>query len=203
MSGSTGLFAEEPADTREAIMKATYDALVEHGYADLTIQRIGDEFGKSKSLLYHHYDSKDALLLDFLTFMLERMAENVPLEDPDSADDRLFLAFEHTFDDLLGPERKGYVRAMTELRAQAASDEDFRRQFTKNDQYVTARIAEIIEEGIETGIFRDVDTERVASTLHTIITGAIYRRTTTEDTDVEGIREELRTYVRLRLLAEE
>jgi AcrR family transcriptional regulator len=65
------LFDDEPADTREAIMQATYRALRAHGYARLTIQRIGDEFPKSKSLLYHHYDGKDDLLLEFLSYMLD------------------------------------------------------------------------------------------------------------------------------------
>ena len=37
--------------TRAAIMEATFEALSKHGYADLTIQTIADEFEKSKSLL--------------------------------------------------------------------------------------------------------------------------------------------------------
>ncbi|QAU12403.1 TetR family transcriptional regulator [Halorubrum sp. BOL3-1] len=61
----------EPADTREAILGAAFRALREHGYASVTIQRIGDEFDKSPSLVYHHYDGKDDLLLDLLGFLLD------------------------------------------------------------------------------------------------------------------------------------
>ncbi|MEF8774483.1 MAG: helix-turn-helix domain-containing protein, partial [Halobacteriales archaeon] len=57
------LFDADAEDTDEALMAATYRALCEHGYADLTIQQIGAEFEKSTSLLYHHYDGKDELLV--------------------------------------------------------------------------------------------------------------------------------------------
>ena len=74
-------FLEAPEGTREEIMRATYLALCEHGYASLTIQRISDEFPKSKSLIYHHYDGKDDLLIDFLEFVLERFEKTVSFED--------------------------------------------------------------------------------------------------------------------------
>ncbi|OYR82216.1 TetR family transcriptional regulator, partial [Halorubrum ezzemoulense] len=61
----------EPSDTRQAILGAAFRALCEHGYANVTIQRIGDEFDKSPSLVYHHYDGKDDLLIDLLGFLLD------------------------------------------------------------------------------------------------------------------------------------
>lgn len=202
MDRRSELFDEEPGDTREAIMKATYDALSKHGHADLTIQRIGDEFEKSKSLLYHHYDSKDALLIDFLGFMIRRMEERVPIDEGDTADEQLGIGFDHVFTELLSEEEERFMGAIVELRAQATHDETYRERFTKNDAFLQDRLAEIIAAGIEEGIFRDVDPDRAASMLLTTILGAMFRYTTA-DADLTPVREELGEYLRARLLVED
>ena len=203
MPKRTDLFEPDPDDTREAIMKATYDALSKHGYADLTIQRIGDEFDKSKSLLYHHYDSKDALLVDFLAFMLERMEGTIPLEEATDADDRMRIGFDHVFSTFLGGEESEFNRAMTELRAQSAHDDAFREQFTKNDRYFKQRIRNIIEDGIDQGIFREVDAEQVATMIHSIVQGAMFQSTTSTEPELEEIRAELDAYIQSRLVADD
>jgi AcrR family transcriptional regulator len=202
MAERMGAFEGEPGSTREAIMQATYDALAEHGYADLTIQRIGDEFEKSKSLLYHHYDSKDDLLIDFLSFMLKQMAEDIPFEEQPDAYQQLVFAFDHVFENLLTPDRLDFIGAMTELRAQAAHDGSFREQFTANETFIRSRIVEIIQDGIEEKTFCEVDPQRVADTLLTILDGAFVRYTTIEDVDIDVVHEELNEYIRLRLLAD-
>jgi AcrR family transcriptional regulator len=203
MAERMGPFEGEAGSTRESIMQATYDALAKHGYADLTIQRIGDEFEKSKSLLYHHYDSKDDLLVDFLGFMLERMAEDIPFEEQADAYQQLLFAFDHVFENTLAPDRLDFIGAMTELRAQAAHDGSFLAQFTANETFIRSRIVEIIEDGIEEGTFREVDPERVAEALLTILDGAFLRYATVEAVDVDVVHEELDEYIRLRLLAED
>ncbi len=203
MPKRSDLFEPDPDDTREAIMKATYDALLEHGYADLTIQRIGDEFDKSKSLLYHHYDSKDALLVDFLAFMLERMEGTIPLEEADAAAERLRIGFDHVFTDFLTGSNEEFNRAMTELRAQSAHDDSFREQFTRNDRYFESRVEDVLEEGIKQGTFRDVDTNRVATMIVTIMQGAMFQATTSTEPDLDAIRAELDAYMNSRLLADD
>jgi AcrR family transcriptional regulator len=76
-----GPFVGDPADTKEVIMRATYRALKRYGYAELSIGRIADEADLSKSAFYNHYDGKDDLLLSFLDFMLERIAETLTFEE--------------------------------------------------------------------------------------------------------------------------
>ena len=193
------LFDDDSGSTREAIMQATYAALAKHGYADLTIQRISDEFDKSKSLLYHHYESKDALLVDFLGFMLEQMEADIPIEAQENAYEQLMSAFDHVFDELFS--EMDFLRALVEMRAQGASNETYRRQFTTNEQFVHGRLVDIIEDGIDEGTFRDVDAGRTAEMLGTIIDGAILRYATIDGTDLDVIRAELDEYVRRQLLA--
>lgn len=197
------LFHDDPETTREAIMQATYRALCAHGYADLTIQTISDEFEKSKSLLYHHYDSKDDLLLDFLSFMLERFQADVPHREFDDPYRHLQQVFDHVVPRSLEDESADFRRAMTELRAQAAHDPAYREHFTRSDEYFQDRLADLIRAGVEQGAFRDVDPDETAAFLQTVIVGATTRRSTTDSKHVDATRAELDAYVESRLLADE
>ncbi len=189
-------FLDDPEGTREEIMAATYRALREHGYADLTVARIAEGFPKSKSLLYHHYDGKDELLLDFLDFMLSGAEETVP--DPDD-DPRGYL--DATLDFALDPDPptayREFESAMVELRAQAAHDERYREAFARHDAFFRERIAGAVRAGIERGDFDDADPERVAAFVHTVTEGVAPRRAAGDaDTeDVRRVRTELERYL--------
>ncbi|MGA9401842.1 TetR/AcrR family transcriptional regulator [Haladaptatus sp.] len=197
-------FLEDPSDTRGAIMRATYLALCKHGYADLTIQRIADEFPKSKSLLYHHYDGKDDLLLDFLGFMLEQQKERIPAKQSSgSSRDHLNAIFDRIFVTPIPDDYRDFSRAMVELRAQAAHDEKYRNHFTRSDEFFRGLLTRVIQSGIDEGTFRDVDAEEVAEFLLLIVTGAMTKRVTTNNDAIETARDELDAYVRRRLLADE
>ncbi|MDZ7702478.1 MAG: TetR family transcriptional regulator C-terminal domain-containing protein [Halobacteriales archaeon] len=198
------LFDDEPASTREAIMEATYRALCTHGYADLTIQKIGDEFTKSKSLVYHHYDGKDELLLDFLEFMLERFEADVIGDGAADAADHLEALLDHVVPETLGEDRAAFRRAMIALRAQAAHDDAYRDHFSRSDALFHDHLAGLIERGVEDGSFREVDPDRVASFLLTAIDGAMLRRATTDnEAAARETRRELDAYLAARLLADD
>lgn len=199
----TPTFLDDPTDTREAIMRATYLALCKNGYADLTIQRISDEFPKSKSLLYHHYDGKDDLLLDFLEFMLDQQMERIPDEPTGDADDHLNTILDRVFTTPIPDEYRDFSRAMVELRAQAAHDDKYRNHFTRSDEFFRGLLTRVIQSGIDEGVFRDVAPEQAANFLLITITGAMTERVTTNGENIESARDELDAYVRLRLLADE
>jgi len=198
---ATDSFLDAPEDTREEIMRATYLALCDHGYAGLTIQRIADHFPKSKSLIYHHYDGKDDLLLEFLEFVLDRFEETVSIEGADGPEDHLRAVFDHVFATPLPAERREFGRAMVELRAQAAHDERYRDYFTRHDRFFRDRLAAIVAAGVESGAFADVDPAATATFLHTSIVGSMTTRATGEDA-AGTVREGLEAYVRAVLEAD-
>ncbi|WP_435178305.1 TetR/AcrR family transcriptional regulator [Halorussus sp. AFM4] len=199
------LFEDAPDDTRTAIMEATYLALCEHGYANLTIQRIGDQFEKSKSLLYHHYDSKDELLVDFLEYLLEDFQANVPEREFDDAEQHLRTMLDHALDPAIDDEDCEFTGAMVELRAQAVHDEAYRDHFSRNDRFLREEIADVVRDGIDQGVFREVDPDQVAALLVTTISGSMLDRVTTDDAEetLRATRRELDEYVDAHLLADE
>ncbi|NHN61134.1 MULTISPECIES: TetR/AcrR family transcriptional regulator [Halorussus] len=193
------LFDESADDTRSAIMEATYHALVEHGYAGLSIQRIADEFDKSKSLLYHHYDGKDELLVDFLEFVLGDLHQQAMVPRDAPADEQLRSFFGGT--DPAEPERSDeFVGVFVELRAQAVQCDDYQRLITRTDEYIREYLAAIIEDGIEEGSFREVDPDRTATFLVSVLDAVLLRRTTTDDPELAwDVLAELDDYLETRL----
>jgi AcrR family transcriptional regulator len=195
------IFADEPTDTRAEIMVATYHALSKHGYTDLSIQRIGEEFDKSTSLLYHHYDTKDELLVELLEYVLDRIQEQLPLRDHPTAYDRLVFSLSYVTGDLLADDQATVISTLMELRSQALHDERFRARFTDYDQFLHEMFVDSIERGIENGTFREVDPDAVSEFLLSLIEGTTARQVTTRGIDLDAVRAEAIRYVDTRLLA--
>src|SRR3954452_11068120 len=54
--------AERSAATREALLDATIECLVEDGYAKTTTARVAERAGLSRGAHLHHFQTRDALL---------------------------------------------------------------------------------------------------------------------------------------------
>jgi AcrR family transcriptional regulator len=170
----------EASETREAIMEATFEALVRHGYADLTIQTIADEFEKSKSLLYYHYETKDDLLGDFLEFVLDEFEAEVGADEGEDPESRLWSVVQLLLPpDLDEDEEARRLRtALFELRMQAPYDEAYADRFAATDERMIAVFESILADGVEEGAF-DVDPGTGAELLVDAVTGATLRTVTT------------------------
>jgi AcrR family transcriptional regulator len=76
--------AEQRAATRQAIIDATIDCLVDDGYAALTTRRVAERAGIAQSTVMHHFETREALLVDAVIQVALRLA--------DQALDRIDLA---------------------------------------------------------------------------------------------------------------
>lgn len=183
-------------------MRATYRALCKHGYADLTMQTIADESDRSKSALHYHYDSKRDLLLAFLDHLFGRFTDRVavdadadPVERLDEFIDGLFGASDD------GDDAGGLGTAMMEIKAQAPYDEEFRRKLADHDRRIVEMVREIIADGVEAGLFREVDADETAAFFVTTVNGVRTRRVALGE-PTESIERLLRRYVEDRLFAD-
>lgn len=158
--------------TDDEIVDATFAALCEHGYDDLTLQAIGEEMDKSTSLIHYHFDSKADLLASCLGAMLDEFLEDLESDPETDPAERLRRMAELVTG---GPGGEGvdeFHTALLELRARAPHDEAIREQLVRNDRYTREHVADIVREGIERGQFRDVDPERFAVLFRSAIEGA-------------------------------
>lgn len=196
MTDSTGDEA-----TREAIMEATFRALCEHGYPDTSISNIADEFEKSKSLLYYHYENKEELLEDFLRYLLEQMEAEFDAIEGETPRDELSSAIEKLLPTDIDEERMQFMRTLLEIRSQAPYNEVYRAQFERTDELVYAVFVDIIERGIEAGEFRAVNSEAVGAFLHSTVWGAFERGVTLQDEAIiDRNRDAVEAYIDSQLL---
>ena len=200
MDDDIPLFADKTDDTKTAILKATFTALAEHGYADLTIDRIAQHFPKSSGLVFYHYDGKDDVLLDLLDYLLERFVQlGIPVATDGSSEARLRSLFEQVLPRGDEHQLREFEIVLTELRMRAAQDDAFQASLNQSQNLFREAIREIIEEGIESGEFKQTDPDQVADFLLTLVSGEIFERVTTGAS--RPIWVELDEYIEHRLLA--
>lgn len=191
----------ERADTHEAIRAATYRALRTHGYSETTIQHIADEFEKSKSLLYYHYEDKEEILTDFMRHLLDHLADELDVNGADPAED-LQTLIDRLVPVPMDEEDRQIRRVLFEIRAAAPHNETHRELFQRSDDLIRDAFADVIARGIETGQFVDADPEEAAEFVHTALLGTMVRGVTLDDPRVVArTRRTLETYLERYLLA--
>ncbi|WP_423751601.1 TetR/AcrR family transcriptional regulator [Salinirarus marinus] len=191
--------SSESTEESDDIMCATYRALCRHGYADLTMQDIADEWNKSKAALHYHYDTKQGLLLSFLDYLFDQYRRRVADPSGDDARERL-LSF---LDASLAPSDRDASRefqtAALEIKAQAPYEGAFRDRLVELDEFVRRRVRELVAAGVEDGSIRgDVDPAAAATTVVTLLDGAHTRRVAL-GASVDEVRQPLYEYVENRL----
>jgi AcrR family transcriptional regulator len=178
-------------DPAEDIMGATFRALCDHGYAELTMRDIAEESDRSKAALHYHYDDKEGLMLAFLDHLYERFHDRVggyatgeadriddadgsgapnAIDDPD-AQLRAFVAA------VLSPphadDRREFRTALLEIKAQAPYQPAFQERIARFDALVTETVTDLVEAGQAAGVYREsVDPAHVAQFVLVTLDGA-------------------------------
>jgi len=192
------LASQSFSEPERAIMKATYQVLCEYGYADLTIQQIADEYGKTTTAVHYHYDTKDKLLTAFLDYLLEQLINSVYNIRTTNPENCLKLLLDEL---LVKSENEPALSiALLEMQSQAPYKEPFRERFKQIDEYIRYSIKTVVNDGIDKGVFNDVDADQVARSLMTIVDGGRTRAVVLDDIDnLETARRTARNYVNLIL----
>ena len=166
------------ADTREAIMEATFRAISEHGYSDLRMRDIGDEMELTRQVIHYHFDGKYDLLSSFLEYVIDEYEGSVEVDEETDPRTELDARIDQC---LFGPEFEEFthwerMKVYHELFAHARNDERHREIFNDHYDRIRGSIVDVIEDGIEQGVFRDVDAERMGQLITDVIHAARGRR---------------------------
>lgn len=185
-------------------MTATADALAEHGFAEVTMRDVAERTDVSKSTLHYRHDTKDELLAAFVGHLADRTDERVAAREDDPPLERLVGLLDDNLAALDDPERASLTAAYLEMHARAERNETFREAIAAADRRYRRALVEIIEDGVEAGVFRDVDPDSVAALLVAVPdSAALHRATLGQEAAVDQLREALRTVVFDSLLADD
>ncbi|MWG36908.1 TetR family transcriptional regulator [Halomarina oriensis] len=160
-------------------MEATFRALSKHGYNDLRMRDIGEEFEMSRTLIHYHYDGRHDLISALLEYVIEQYEGSVELDEGTDPVAELDVRIDQC---LFGPEFDndfGHWERMTvyhELFSQAQHNERHREVFNRHYETIRGSIEQVIERGIEEGVFRDVNVTDTAQLVTDLIHAARARR---------------------------
>jgi AcrR family transcriptional regulator len=165
-------------DTREAIMEATFRALSKHGYTDLRMRDIGEEMDMTRQVIHYHFDGKYDLMSHFLEYIIDQYegsvevdAEAPPREELDVRIDQCLFGPE--FDDFSHWDR---MKVYHELFTHAQNDEQHREIFNEHYERIRSSITDVVEEGMEQGVFREANAARAGQLITDVIHAARGRK---------------------------
>jgi AcrR family transcriptional regulator len=191
-------------DTKVEILEATRRALVEHGFQDLSTQKIADELDRSHSLVHYHFETRADLLVAFVEHFagqFEQVLDTIEHHDPGGRLAR-FLALMAGNADV--PEIRSLNLAVYEMQASAHKHPELREPLADYHATLVDFLVDTMEDGVASGAFEAVDPRSTAELLLSAVDGAFLRQYTLEvDTVERVVFEGLRTQVLEDLYVEE
>ncbi|MDS0282895.1 TetR/AcrR family transcriptional regulator [Haloarcula onubensis] len=152
------------ADARESVAVAVQRALAEHGYERLTTAKIAEEYENSEAGLYYYFDSKDEMIAAFLEHAARYLSEDLLRVDTGDPERALRDACEFLF---RTPEHEyaGIAVGIMELLSHAPYNETLREPLLDLETACLDALTDIVAEGVEQGVFREVDPRATAAFL--------------------------------------
>ncbi|WP_435129425.1 TetR/AcrR family transcriptional regulator [Halobaculum sp. D14] len=185
----------QDSETESAFMEATYRALCEHGYADLTMQDIADETDKSKATLHYHFDGKAELFREFLAYLNEDFTDSVADPGGDTPAEQLIRLLETVLETPADGTDQQFNTAFLEIKAQAPYRDGYREALDSFDGHLHSEVRSLVAAGVDAGQFPDdTDPDHVANHVLTYIHGT-WTRSAAVGSEVDALRDGLVDYV--------
>lgn len=149
---------------RDEILEAAVHLFNQNGYHATSMQDIARAINIKKPSLYHHFDSKEAILLAILQTGMNRLIEKVEAivhSDQDCA--HKLRAAIHAHAETIASHLEG---AAVFLREDRGLGDGYMQQYVSMRDHFERLFRAIVQQGIERGEFRNID---VAITVHGLL----------------------------------
>jgi AcrR family transcriptional regulator len=133
--------AERRAGTQAALLDATLDCVVEHGYARVTSAQIADRAGVTRGALAHHFTTKAELVVASLSYLAERLVARFHDSPPQGADEPETLLA--VLDHLWALHTEPVFTAAIELSVASRTDTELREHMAEFDRALFREFMEI------------------------------------------------------------
>jgi AcrR family transcriptional regulator len=165
-------FIQEYEDQRrEELIKATYLEVAEKGYSAVTLQDIAKRAGVSKGSTLYYFATKEDLFLGALEWLVERLHKRLheailEVEDPV---EKVRAALRTVF--ISAHESRQFFMAYTDFISIGTRNNRFHEFNAKFYHGCFELDREIVEAGVETGVFRQVNVEDACSMMRALVDG--------------------------------
>jgi AcrR family transcriptional regulator len=180
---------------KNQILHAAMSVFARFGFHNARMDDIAQEAGLSKGSLYWYFESKDDIIINILDNLIGReivlMKESIGSDL--SAKERLLSFTELVIADL--NRMKPWMPILFEYWSLSARRKNVQQTISRFFQSYMDAIIPIIEQGIETGEFRPVDSEDAGIALGAIFEGSILMWTYAPD--IVSLEKNIESSVRL------
>ncbi len=140
--------------TKEAILTAAYDMLLEYDFHTVTVDGIAEKAGVSKATIYKWWPNKAAVMLDGFFAATESMLE---IPDTGSAEEDLFQQVNNLAQFLTGSKGKAIAEIIAEGQFDKNVAEEYRTRYFNPRRLISRKI---LERGVTRGeLRRDMDVD--------------------------------------------
>jgi AcrR family transcriptional regulator len=158
---SSPRWRRRPTERPEEILTAALEVFADQGLAGARVSDIAARAGVSKGTLYLYFSGKDELFREAIRTRVARLLANLSsAAPPGEPEERLTRFMRALWSDL---QRPRFDKLHRLVQAELLQFPELARFYAEEiSGKVTALIAEIIEEGVESGAFREIE-PRVAA----------------------------------------
>ena len=192
-----GIVVDHDERQREILIKAL-KLFGERGYPDVTYQQLAAVCGLSRTTLYKYFQNKRQIFGNAIMYQVgvigHRLQESIKSNPDLNASEKLNLVLSQAIDLLF--RSRHLLQAIVEyLINQRRQEQPVARKIRRHTVAFRRTLKKLVQEGIETGLFRVTDPDLATNLLYGLMESASLRVTLIEDAD----RDELQRLCRLMI----
>jgi len=159
---------------KEKIFKAAVTCFNEKGYYETTIDAIATKVQVSKGLIYYYFNSKKELFCELFQYRVGRYFEQIKkyIEGEKYPDVRLKMFINKSSEIL--KENEDFFKFCLEFLSLGVREPEIRDVMTVFYKDSINTFKQLLEEGVQSGIFKDLGSDRVARTIYFLFMGVFF-----------------------------
>ena len=162
---------EKELEKRKLLIRTTYKLIAEFGFSNITLQDVADKAGVSKGIILYYFENKDELFASLLEWLVKKIESNIRVEvsKAETPMDKVKAYLNSTFFGV--KENREFYKVYLDFLSQSAHHDTLRKSNVYFYNQCRQIQTQLIKEGIESKVFRDVDMEESCIVFRSLIDG--------------------------------
>ncbi len=158
-------------ERKNQIVKATVDCISRYGYNNFSMQDVARSAGVSKGIIHYYFLNKDDLMMSVLEHVADDIGRVLSSGMSEAVDPskKLDLFIETCLD--IVRKTKEYYQVNMDFWTQINQKEEVRQSVAKHYCNFRETCSKVLVEGIEKGVFRDINPTEYSSLIIALIDG--------------------------------
>lgn len=175
-------------DSKQTILDAAEVIIAQSGYGGLSMRELSRESGLAKSTLYHYFHDKHEIYVHVIERDMLAIHEAIAAAANIDGDpiERLHAVIKTQFRLL---NERGDI-AFHALRRAGGLDDQLLEVFRQHRSQIIGPIIEVLDRGIQEGLFRPVDTELTVMSIFGLVNGFYAQQVIFGETSLDAARSE-------------